>query len=488
MRYQADRRYDQLVADLAVSKELDAQIVRMMQYLKAHPEDVHRDALETRLEAASREMEKRDYEKTVLDVSRLSVDEKYENKALSLYTAFLAKYPNSRYAKQIQEAIGGIRQLLGSAYFEALKKRPPADFMARYAAYQAYLDQFPDSNERQAIVRMIGELADAYADAIAHQAASCDEKAHWHSCIAECDRFLSVLADKPAAERVRQLRATLLDKQELTDLIAEASRVADDWNKARNVYLDYLKKRPDTTQRAAVEARIAEFDTEVERKARWDKTAAFANDARQDIHARIKRLERFLASQDVGPYAAAARELRQRLEPERQRVLQDQELAKARQQALARQQAEAARQEKALQRIRRLRDQAARQLRPVAGRFKDNGDGTVFDRKTGLTWCLLDSKMETGTCMKYRTAQAYVGRLTTGGHSDWRLPNAGELATLYKNTPFFPGSGSAWYWTSESFVRGYHRVVDVVTTTPETVFTRVSKSEENCGAVRAVRR
>jgi hypothetical protein len=30
-------------------------------------------------------------------------------------------------------------------------------------------------------------------------------------------------------------------------------------------------------------------------------------------------------------------------------------------------------------------------------------------------------------------------------------------------------------------------VVDVVTPAPETVFTRVSKSEDGCGAVRAVR-
>jgi hypothetical protein len=83
--------------------------------------------------------------------------------------------------------------------------------------------------------------------------------------------------------------------------------------------------------------------------------------------------------------------------------------------------------------------------------------------------------------------KAYVEALELGGHSDWRLPTAGELATIYKNSPFFPDTGAAWYWTSESFARGYHRVVDVVTSVPETVFTRVSKPEKRCGAVRAVR-
>jgi hypothetical protein len=130
----------------------------------------------------------------------------------------------------------------------------------------------------------------------------------------------------------------------------------------------------------------------------------------------------------------------------------------------------------------------AKQLRPVASRFTDHRDGTVSDQVTGLTWCLLDSHLDLETCIPYQTAKEYVQGLRTGGHSDWRLPTAGELATLYKNRPFFPDSGAAWYWTSETFVRGYHRVVDVVTSQPETVFERSSKTEESCGAVRAVRK
>ena len=124
----------------------------------------------------------------------------------------------------------------------------------------------------------------------------------------------------------------------------------------------------------------------------------------------------------------------------------------------------------------------------MAERFDDNGDGTVSDRMTGLTWCLLDSQTVLGQCIDHRSAMDYVKRLTTGGHTDWRLPTAGELATIYKNRPFFPGSGTEWYWTSEIFARGYHRVVDVVTSTPETVFQRSTKVENDCGAVRAVRR
>ena len=139
-------------------------------------------------------------------------------------------------------------------------------------------------------------------------------------------------------------------------------------------------------------------------------------------------------------------------------------------------------------RVKRLQSQMVSKLQPVADRFVGKSDGTVTDRMTGLTWSLLDSHMDLGQCVSYRSAKAYIQDLDLGGHSDWRLPTAGELASIYKHRPFFPGTGAAWYWTSESFARGYHRVVDVVTSVPETVFARVSKSEDRCGAVRAVRR
>ncbi len=485
---QINRRYDQLIADLAVTKALDAQIVMLMQYIKAHPEDAHRSELEARLNDANAEIEKRDYEKTILDVNGLAIDENYEKKALSLYTAFLKKFPQSPYAKQINEAIGGIRNLLGTAYFEDLKKVAATDFLERHAAYREYLEQFPEGSERKAVERMITDLAQEYHGVIEKQTATCDAQEKWDDCIAQCDQFLSTFTNGVWVEKVRVLRTMLQDKKEVKDLTAKSALVADDYAQARQIYLDYLEKRPDTTQKETIAERINALNTDLARQKAWEKTAAYATDPANDIVSRIQRLDMYMENHASGPYARLASNLRAQLDPELQDAIRAQRAEAARGEMLARQQAEQARRAKAARRIQRLRDQVARQLRPLASRFVDHRDGTVTDKVTGLTWCLLDSHLDLDTCMPYESAKEYVQGLTTGGHSDWRLPTAGELAALYKNSPFFPDSGAAWYWTSETFVRGYHRVVDVVTSQPETVFARTSKTEESCGAVRAVRR
>jgi formylglycine-generating enzyme required for sulfatase activity len=96
-------------------------------------------------------------------------------------------------------------------------------------------------------------------------------------------------------------------------------------------------------------------------------------------------------------------------------------------------------------------------------RFLDNSDGTVTDSLTGLEWTK-NANLAGG----YKTWQAaldYVKTLTTGGHSDWRLPNERELRSLadysqYGNPALpqgYPFTNvqslglSGYYWSSTSY-------------------------------------
>jgi hypothetical protein len=87
--------------------------------------------------------------------------------------------------------------------------------------------------------------------------------------------------------------------------------------------------------------------------------------------------------------------------------------------------------------------------------FTDNGDGTIKDNYTGLTW----QKNTSTTPMNWEGALAYAKTVTMGGKSDWRLPNIKELQSLNDvsrvkpsiNKTFFPNIvTSAFYWSSTS--------------------------------------
>ena len=75
--------------------------------------------------------------------------------------------------------------------------------------------------------------------------------------------------------------------------------------------------------------------------------------------------------------------------------------------------------------------------------FVDNGDGTITDKATGLTWAAADS----GKGMTWQAALAWaVSRNAAGylGHKDWRLPSAKELQSIvdYSRSPDTSASAS----------------------------------------------
>lgn len=112
-------------------------------------------------------------------------------------------------------------------------------------------------------------------------------------------------------------------------------------------------------------------------------------------------------------------------------------------------------------------------------KFRDNGDGTITDEATGLTWMQLDSgHLKAGESkdgkLNWEQALAWAQNLEYAGHDDWRLPNIKELQSIvdytrspdttnsaaidpiFHVTPIRDGLGEVnypFYWSSTSHLR-----------------------------------
>jgi Protein of unknown function (DUF1566)/Secretion system C-terminal sorting domain len=88
----------------------------------------------------------------------------------------------------------------------------------------------------------------------------------------------------------------------------------------------------------------------------------------------------------------------------------------------------------------------------VANPFTNNGNGTIKDNLTGLTW----QQAPHPDSLTWENALTYAEGLTLGGFSDWRLPNIKELQSISDeklvnpsvSTIFFPAIGAKKYWSS----------------------------------------
>jgi hypothetical protein len=84
--------------------------------------------------------------------------------------------------------------------------------------------------------------------------------------------------------------------------------------------------------------------------------------------------------------------------------------------------------------------------------YTDNGNGTITDNATGLMWQKCSSGFSGTNCttgsdssMTFNQATSTCAAASTGGHSDWRLPNLKELLSLVDygvvpsiNSTYFP--------------------------------------------------
>jgi len=110
--------------------------------------------------------------------------------------------------------------------------------------------------------------------------------------------------------------------------------------------------------------------------------------------------------------------------------------------------------------------------------YTDNGDGTITDNVTSLMW----QKQDDGSTYNWYEASGTAdatynpgsatnvcGALTTGGYSDWRLPDEFELMGIVNYEIFspaiaatyFPATVSSWYWSATTYASSTSHAVDV---------------------------
>lgn len=114
----------------------------------------------------------------------------------------------------------------------------------------------------------------------------------------------------------------------------------------------------------------------------------------------------------------------------------------------------------------------------LAFTYSDNGDGTVTDPTTGLTWmrCSMGQTWTGSTCTgtaiyyTWNQANALTGTVSFAGNSDWRLPNIRELQTIVDGLTsnpaidwvVFPATPIALFWSASAHagLSGYAWFVD----------------------------
>ena len=485
--------YAALVARLESTAD-DAQKERLINiFIDSYTDDpVYTDKAMQALFNVLGQMEASDYEKASQAVFNLPLDRQYYQKAKKIFNSFLARHPESRFRDDISKRLAEISELTDDAHFSELSDLDQRDYLGRLEAYHVYLRTYPDGRHREEVEQLaMYTLKTSYRE-FSTKIEKYKQRKKWDDCIALCRQYRETFQRYMNMAAVDKIEALVLELQALDVLKAETED-ADDETVLKH-YLAFIKSYPNSSERNRLEQRVAEIEKKFSDRDEWMRAKSVGQDTTKALSYRIALLRRYIDQNPIWPYMIEAENLLWKLE---QQAKTGTTTGSSTQAGSSRTKTAPATtadngktalvgQDKAAH-LENLQQRVSDDLVKTKGRYVVTTDGTVRDNKTSLAWTTLDSFQVMGRCVDYRQAVSYVKQLKDGGHGDWRMPTSAELTGIYQNSPYFPASGAAWYWSSEVYEKGYQTIANIVYAEPEAVYRKRTAEVRKCGSVRAVR-
>lgn len=471
--------YENLLVQTEELSILEEKEMLLKEYVNSHPPNTYTEEIEEKIWEIHHLIEEQDFQATLKNVGKLSIDSSYEKKATAIYTEYLTKYPDGTYAEEIQLKIAQLPSLIDDIEYKQLAGVAQNEYGKRINAYLSYLSKHPGGRYVSAVEELIADTGEDYYDYLIKEVDLVEQQKQWDRGIELCSRFIDIFKNNHHLDEVFGLKTALEENKDYDLLMAHIKRTGTNYWIARKAYFDFLKKHPATDKKNEINNELSKIAKKIAEIKKWETVLMFSKNEQHSLAERIYELENYISYTSSGPYIDSAKSILARLQ-NRNLSLKHQQKEKQR----GRQQAQIQREK---DRIEREGDKIKTMLNKFGRRYVSNNDGTFTDTNTGLKWCLLDSRAALNKCLDYKSAQKYVNRLKTGGYRDWRLPYASELATLYKKDPSFPDKRATWYWTSEIFTKGYHKKALIITPKYEKAYKRRGVNLDKCGWVRAVR-
>jgi hypothetical protein len=533
--------YENVFTTMKTEQVLEKKEKVLQDFVNRYEETEYAAEFKKRIREIRKQIEQRDFEDTLKAAESLYAEKKFED-AKAVFEQYLSKYPKSSDAGDIKKRLSEIPGLIDDRDYEEIAAAATGDYAEQIKLYNRYFKEHPEGRHISEVKRLIADMIGEYYNTLINDLKGCEAQQNWEKCIELCDEFVGKFDGTEQASRVAGMRITfekrIQYRNDLADLKIQAEQMGIDYDGAKNLYVEYMTANPESPAyvKEVVARAVAELDrkhkqylqeereweeltslnqdpmvsvgdklkrfegyvpraperyaedagiilSELQRKKRlvdentrekrekieWVRVATYCQNAQVSLSDKIQAAEKYIAENPSAQYIADAKSLLEALQAEK--AAED-----------ARLKADAERKDRIQNEVKRISA-----LVKKAGRFAANRNGTVTDRKTGLTWCMIDSYVDLGRCLDFDSSKAYVSALRTGGYADWRLPTANELVGIYKNSPYFPGGAAPWYWTSDILWHGWNKKAHIVTSKRETAWDKDQAELNKCGAVRAVR-
>ncbi len=252
---QLREEFSQVLTTIEAQKKLEDKKETLIQYLKSREKNQFAIEAEKKIDLIENQIKKRDaleekdYQSAVKKASTFLADQEYE-KAQTLYNNYLEKHPDGKHAKEINNNVSGIPNLIETRDFQAINQIPEADLKKRLEAAKKYLNNYPQGQFHTDVEKTIMDMEEPYFNLVRQEITIQEKQKNWKVCIDLCDRYVTYFPESKHENQLTGERYFFTKQLEKTTLLQQLAQKVemktDDPDTVIKIYEDYLKNNPDS--------------------------------------------------------------------------------------------------------------------------------------------------------------------------------------------------------------------------------------------------
>ena len=262
---QSETDYQNLIAQAETLDSPEEKIKIYKDYLDSHTGNKYSGRIWKQIGKAKAEIHEKEFQQ-VLKTAESFLEKEDLDSALAAYKRYIDQNPKSAFAGMTRKKAEAISELIEDKDYRKLDRIQGQSLNQRIAAYYDYLNKHPAGKNRKKIISLLADLSDAYYITLKDELQKIEKQNAYEKCMEVTERFIRIYPQdrrsnefKDIQEKCREKR---LERMVLAELRKRALEQKNDFDAAKQIYLNYLKLNPDSPINPAVRQDLIQLEKE----------------------------------------------------------------------------------------------------------------------------------------------------------------------------------------------------------------------------------
>jgi hypothetical protein len=254
--YKQKSDYENIIAISESQENLEDKIEVLKNYLSSHIHNQYTKKIQDKYQEYENRKKLLEYGEIIKVAENLILQDNFGD-ALKLYQQYHDKIPNSPEKYDINKRIFLLSAHFEDRDFHALETNLNLETIERIAAYQRYLERYPEGKHHQNVLMLLSELSHAYYIILKDELAQCEKDKAYEKCIQVAERFIKFYPTDKRSEELKKLQEQYrqLRRQQmiLTELRKQSQEKGSDFEGAKQVFIRYLDLNPNSSLKTIIQ-------------------------------------------------------------------------------------------------------------------------------------------------------------------------------------------------------------------------------------------